>query len=125
MSTTLSPESLAQIGAWLVSDDTGISSKTMAAIALGATGEGLDTDAPYDPGDFGRCLRLVSAVPELRASFDRIAAVEPRFAGILENWDELEAIYRRDLSTGKSKELYERIKTLRGDRLENWKCKTY
>ena len=115
MSTTLSPASIASIGAWLVSNDTGRSSKTMACIALGATGK-LRTDAPYDPSDFGRCLRLVEVVPELRTCFGQIAEIEPRFAGILENWDALEAIFRRDLPTGTSSELYDRIKKLRGDR---------
>ena len=109
----MTPQDIKDIAEWLVSDDCGVSSKTMAAIALGADKGRFN--APYDPSDFGRCYRLVKKVPAIRTAFDRISKLEPHFAGILLNWDELCAIYERDLHTGQSKELYRRIKELRGD----------
>lgn len=109
----MSPQDIKDIAEWLVSDDCGVSSKTMAAIALGADKGRLN--APHDPSDFGRCYRLVKKVPAIRTAFDRIGEIEPRFAGILLNWDELCSLYERDLHTGQSKELYLRIKALRGD----------
>lgn len=88
----------------------------MAAIALGAKKTAKTRfDAPHDPSDFGRCLRLVHAVPEVRECFPRISRAVKPFAGILQNWDELVAIYERDKSKGRSNELYRRIKELRGD----------
>lgn len=109
----MSPQDIKDLAEWLVSCDTGISSITIAAIALGA--EKGRFNAPYDPSDFGRCYRLVQKVPAIYNAFDRIGELEPCFAGILLNWDELCSIYERDLHTGQSKELYLRIKALRGD----------
>lgn len=118
MRTTIEPLSAAaqrKIGNWLLSHDTGNSSETMAAIALGAsTRSGLH--APHDVSDFGRCYRLVKKVPEIRQSFPRLARKCPAFAGIVREWDELVVIYLRDLPKFGSKELYQRIKQLRGDR---------
>jgi hypothetical protein len=70
-------------------------------------------DAPHDPSDFGRCYRLVQIAPSIREDFDRIGKMVPQFAGILREWDALCAIYERDLSSGKSDELYKKIMQLR------------
>ena len=99
------------VGEWMTSWDTGVSSETMAAIALGA--EKGRFDAPHDPSDFGRCYRLVQKVPAIRGAFSRIGELVPAFAGILREWDELCRLYERDLHTGSSEELYRRIKELR------------
>ncbi|WP_175994841.1 hypothetical protein [Burkholderia vietnamiensis] len=110
----LSEKALKQIGNWLLSGDTGLSSETMAAIALGATKKaGI---APYDPSDFGRCYRLVKKVPEIRKAFPRIAKRVKTFSGIINDWDALCEIYERDLPTGRNEDLHRRIKELRGDR---------
>lgn len=113
----MNPKELPALGTWLISGDTGISSETMAGIALGATptpgnwrSEG---DAPHDPSDFGRCYRLVKAVPSIRDDFGAIGKAVPAFAGILREWDALCVIYERDLPTGQSDDLYERIRELR------------
>lgn len=105
------PGFVKKIANWLRSHDTGVSSETMAAIALGAD-EGY-FDAPHDNSDFGRCYRLVKIVPEIRGSFSRISELVPQFKAILANWDELCSMYEKDKW---SKELYHRIKCLRGDR---------
>lgn len=115
--TTLSPRSLARIGTWLTRCDTGISSKTIVAIAMGATRPNdADWDAPYDVSDFGRCVRLLHAVPELREHLPAVARRMRVWRGLVKHWDELERIYHRDFKTGESKELYRRIAELRGDR---------
>lgn len=113
----LPADALRRIGNWLLGDDTGISSKTMAAIALGSDQGYMSwhVDAPHDPSDFARCYRLVQAVPEIRAAFPRIAERVPPFAGILERWDELCAVFDREAPTGRCVELYAMIKALRGD----------
>ncbi|SCU75589.1 conserved hypothetical protein [Cupriavidus necator] len=115
----LSPDAMRRLGNWILHGDTGVSSETMAAIALGADvmkGTGWGPDAPRDPSDFGRCYHLVQAVPEIRATFPRIACLVPAFAGILANWDELAGIYEHALRrSGPERHLYERIKQLRGD----------
>lgn len=116
---TLSTKAQRALGNWIIGGDTGTSSKTMAAIALGATklsNDGYHVDAPHDPSDFDRCYRLVQKVPEIREFFPRIAKKVKTFAGILREWDDLVRIYERDKVTGKSTELYNRIKELRGDK---------
>jgi hypothetical protein len=111
----MSSAAVRKIANWLLSNDTGLSSETMAAIALGATARH-GFNAPHDPADFGRCYRLVKAVPEVRLAFPRIAKKVKPFSGIIREWDALCALYERDLPTGRSDELYRRIKELRGDK---------
>lgn len=96
---------------WMRSGDTGVSSETMALIAMGAT-KG-DFSAPYDPSDFGRCYRLVKANPVIKESFLIISALVPRFTSILLNWDKCCEIYERDLPTGRSDELFKMIQNWR------------
>jgi hypothetical protein len=118
MSKTLSTKAQRDLGNWLLNGDTGRSSATMAAIALGATRvQGCEVDAPYDPSDFGRCYRLVQKVPEIREHFPRIGKKVKVFAGILREWDALVRIYERDKPKGESRELHELIRGLRGDRV--------
>lgn len=119
MSKSLSTQAQSDLGNWLINGDTGVSSQTMAAIALGATNlktTGWNVDAPHDPSDFGRCYRLVQTVPEIREHFPRIAKKVKTFAGILHEWDTLVWLYERDKPKGESPELYKRIKELRGDK---------
>lgn len=111
-------EMAAKIAVWLVSGDAGISSKTMAVLALGAADHVnfIRLDAPHDPSDFGRCYRLVKLIPQIREFFALISIKVPTFAGIICEWDSLCNLYERDFAKGKSQELYERIQSLRGDR---------
>lgn len=105
--------------AWLESDDTGMSSRYMACALATLTGlqqavyvsnDGT-IPSPRDPDDFGRCVRLLDAVPELR---EHIPALKdghgPAWAGLVAAWDELEALYREELPSGKAPRLYERMR---------------
>lgn len=110
-----------QLGRWLAAGDRGVSSLTMAAIALGAgRSKHHDFDAPHDAGDFERCHALVKAVPAVRQHFARIAQVVPAFRGILAEWDSLAREYRRVSRSQESwaegsRALGDRIRALRGD----------
>src|SRR4051812_16275735 len=57
---------------WLLSDDTGTSSKTLCAHMLG-----IDTlryqSPPSDRADRGRCIRLLQLIPEWQARLDELA----------------------------------------------------
>ena len=90
----VSPEASRRIIQWMFAGDTGVSSETMAAIALNI--EKKDTfgyHVPSDASDFGRCYRLVKAVPEIVSAFPYIAKKVPKFAGIFGEWDALCALY--------------------------------
>lgn len=125
----MSPKALSVIGNWLVGDDTGVSSSTMVSICLGAKpskvgAEGVsDYDAPHDSGDFGRCLRLVRAAPEIRANFNRISRLVPSFKGILENWSELETMYADRTKLDLDDSLYVRLTELRRGAEDNLRAR--
>ena len=65
-------------------------------------------DIPYDSDDFGRCYRLLKAVPEWRGRLSEVAAVLPKWAPLVERWDELEDLYETSLKqcTDRLCELY-------------------
>jgi hypothetical protein len=108
--------------AWLHSDDTGLSSLAMARrlAPLAGLGESVpgprfpdDRDArPHDPADLGRCVRLLEAVPELRPHLPAMAGVSREWAALVGAWDELEALYREELPTGRGPRCYARMREL-------------
>lgn len=97
---------------WFAGDDTGLSSKHMAAVAAGVAGNG---NHPLDPSDLGRCIRLVENVPEVRDAFPAIRASGPKWATVITHWDELVALYAQE-SLGRryftASKTYERMKAL-------------
>lgn len=98
--------------AWLASDDTGISSKTMAAVLCEVHYDKREWSHPYDPDDFGRCHRFLEAVPEARAKLALMGAASPVWAKLVQHWDELTALYLEELPSGKAPRLYDRMKEL-------------
>lgn len=95
---------------WSLGGDTGSSSKAMLKASLKKT----NGDVPHDPSDFGRCYRLLQAVPELRGYFPQMKANCPMLTPYLDSWDDLSRMYEKALSgsTGKAPELYARLKEL-------------
>lgn len=112
------------LGAWLASDDTGQSSlymaRALAAAAAGVPFDGCggivsDEPWPHDPQDFGRCVRLLVAVPELRSHIPVLTkpAHGPVWNAIAAEWGVLEGWYLEDLPTGRSERLYARISAIK------------
>lgn len=99
----------APLEAWLAGADRGISSNT---IVQALTGRVLLTDfgpdVPHDAGDFGRCRRLLEAVPEFRPRLAEVAALYPAWGPFVEAWDELTDLHLK----GKWKELNRRIEVI-------------
>ena len=58
---------------WLLSDDTGLSSKTLCAHMLGLPYGG-HSSAPSDADDRGRCIRLLNKIPEWWDRLDEMAS---------------------------------------------------
>jgi len=111
-------QDVAALGQWFVGSDTGMSSQTMAAIFLGATaGNGVRFCYPRDPADFGRCWRLVEAVPAIRDAFPVMRQVYPALTPFIDHWDELSALYLAAIEskTGKAPALYQRMNELRAE----------
>lgn len=103
---------------WLTSDDTGRSSKYMVHALAQRAGcdatyvEVRDGDYPHDPDDFGRCVRLLDAVPQLRPHLPLLSGHGAVWAAIAAEWDSLETMYREDEPTGKSARLLNRLREL-------------
>jgi hypothetical protein len=94
--------------AWYASDETGLSSKYMAYVLL--NGGRVENNHPHDPGDFGRCLGLLKAVPEARANLGLLGAGHGEvWACLIAQWDALESMYSDTLNGGRKK-LYDWMK---------------
>jgi hypothetical protein len=81
---------------WLLSDDTGASSKYMACILLGK-GPHAEHAYPYDSEDFGRCYRFLQAVPEARKNLEKLKDCGPVWETYIKNWPELERLFEQGL----------------------------
>lgn len=103
---------------WRDGPDTGISSRTICRRLAGTPAAFIIGDSsgiPYDGSDFGRCHRLLHAIPGWRARIGELRDV-PGWAPLVDAWDELEALYEKELPTGSAPKLYERLKELRGEK---------
>ena len=84
-----------RLSRWFDGDHRGRSSDAIALTAL----TGIATMAqhhPHDPDDLSRCLLLLEGAPEARRALAMLARESPRWATLVENWEELEATLRRE-----------------------------
>jgi hypothetical protein len=79
--------------AWLASDDVGASSRYLASVL----GDFVCTYAhPYDLDDFGRCSRLLVAVPEFRDRIEEMRDKSRQWAALLDLWLDIEALMKAE-----------------------------
>ncbi len=101
---------------WLLSGDTGISSKVMFHVLSGRKGG--DTRGwfnwPHDPSDFGRCFRMLAKFPEWRGRIGEVSAACPGWGPMIAAWDELESLWHEEIHRldGNAPKLYARMKAL-------------
>lgn len=107
--------------AWLDGPDTGLSSMTIFSVLSKRWGrvafEALRSAGwlPADPDDFGRCLRLLEAIPEWRGRLAEVAVAYPEWGPLVRAWDEFEGLYRTELGgghEGQAPRLYARMREL-------------
>lgn len=92
------------LGAWLMSDDTGISSEYMAGVLSGIFSR--KYGYPRDGADFGRCVRLLDACPDLRVNLKRmVSGTGMHWDVLVDHWDELESLYREHYPDGDGERL--------------------
>lgn len=84
----------AGLEAWLASDKTGMSSRYMACIL--AQGDAPDSEYahPHDAADFGRCVGLLDAVPELRARILEMQVCSEEWFCLVVHWEQLEVLWK-------------------------------
>ncbi len=111
MSFQLTPEITQKIAMWFATGRVGVSSRTIASIAVGA--QVGDWDVPHDSDDFSRCYALLKAVPELRQALPLVAEKCPKWGPLVEVWDELTELYEKDEA---EEPIYETVKQGRGKR---------
>ena len=94
------------LSAWRASDDTGMSSLYMASVIWGG---GDKYAEPSDPDDFGRCYRLILAVPGTRERLHMMAEKSAYWKLLYQHWVELEKHYEyqlNDKETNRKKKKY-------------------
>lgn len=101
-----------KLGRWCAGTDTGTSSLTIAHV-LGGIAMPRRPDIPYDPDDFGRCLRLVRLMG-WRDRLGEVADAYPRTAwpGIIEAWNDLVDLYEEERPTGRAPKCYARMQDI-------------
>lgn len=87
------------VAQWIVGRDTGLSSMAILAFMEGAR-EG-PFPHPHDPGDLGRCLRLLDIAPEYAERLFEMTLCGPEWSGLVRHWDALTEAYHRQEETGK------------------------
>ena len=99
--------------AWWQCDDTGSSSKYLAAILSGERFAVSKVNYPHDPQDFGRCVRMLDACPGFRELLP-VAMADPAHGpawnALAARWAELEALYAAALPSGDGSKLYAEMK---------------
>lgn len=96
--------------AWLDSDDTGLSSRFMAMYLSSRLCN--EIHWPHDPDDFGRCYRLLQAVPELRDRLPYLENASVQWAALVKHWSELESLWVEESPAGAAPKLYARMREL-------------
>lgn len=103
--------------AWLRTHDTGTSSETIWTTLTGWPVRACGI--PYDPSDFGRCVRLLDHMERWgwRQRLEEVAAAFPAWGPIVANWDVLEAVYREELKRpdGRAPKTHARMEELRDE----------
>lgn len=98
---------------WIVGRDTGLSSQHMWAVMMGVSPE--RPSEPHDPDDFGRCLRLLDAVPEWKGRLGEMRAQSPTWARLVANWEAITEAYNKERPTNRCPSAYKLIRACHGD----------
>ena len=94
---------------WLFGADTGVSSKTIAAVMLNVPRGAIDhAGIPHDAYDLGRCLRLLEKVPEWWPRLGEVAEMFPEWKPLVDHWSELAALYAEEAQENAESGLPER-----------------
>lgn len=108
---------------WIIGNDTGISSKTIWAVMMGAVSAGGWFGVPQDPDDFGRCYRLLKLFPEWKDRLHEVTEYFPAWTGLVREWDRLTELYEKEVPSGRCPELYAAMNPLidEGMVADGWK----
>jgi len=99
---------------WLMSGDTGVSSQAIFSVLEGRMPHNTTHNWPYDPSDFGRCLRMLERIPEFRPRLKEVSIAMPAWKPMIDAWDQIESFYKSEVEAsgrwGSAPQTYELIK---------------
>jgi len=82
---------------WFLSGNTGVSSEAIVAQLMNVKTERAGYgDYPHDSDDFGRCYKLLEAVPEFKLRINEMATRSNEWAALVEYWTVLTTLYEDD-----------------------------
>jgi len=99
---------------WLMHGERGMSSETMCRLIAGVGPVTREKVFPSDGDDFSRCAKFLEAVPLAREKLDCMR-VNRTWTAYVDHWDELERLYKKEVSSGKSAGLGARLKELHAE----------
>lgn len=110
---------------WIVSGDTGISSKAIWAVMMGVHDAlpNHSRSTPSDASDFGRCYRLLKLIPEWEDSLRKMKAIDfdctingvrydKMWSRFVDNYFKMKRMYLREHVTGSAPELYKFMRSI-------------
>lgn len=116
MATTVTDSVQQRALQWITSRDTGISSETIWSVMMGCPkARGImGADVPHDPADFGRCYRLLKAIPEWRERLAEVAQQYSEWTPLVREWPHLTKMYVAAMNrkAQMAPSLYERMREL-------------
>ncbi len=93
---------------WLDNGQVGLSSATMCATFFPQLKQHhklkdlydyddlLEVHYPYDNGDFGRCLKFIESVPEIKLRLVELKPLSQEWSNLVDNWTEIESLFNSD-----------------------------
>jgi hypothetical protein len=111
---TANKREIKKIGIWLLDGETGLSSESMAAIALG--GRPSIVNHPHDPSDFRRCVLFLEQCidPSNRNTLLlQMAPFTSPWHRIAANWFKLMALYDEEKNQRTAPKLYSAMQALK------------
>lgn len=87
-------EITSEMVAWLARGERGLSSNVIfsrltGVDALSQRWSSRESHHPWDPGDLGRCRKLLEACPKLQSKLTLMADLSPAWMVLVKAWDEL------------------------------------
>lgn len=93
-----------RIADWLASGDTGVSSKAiMLWLSAQAKCKTWGAETPADPGDLGRCLRLLERIPEWKPRMAEMAEAGGLWPTYAARWEDMAGMMRDEVGIDWSK----------------------
>lgn len=114
---------------WIVSGDTGTSSKTIWACMMGVPQEHINhCSTPCDPSDFGRCYRLFKLIPEWEKRIEELRVLKLEhhintgcsderhntdlYGSFVDNYQKMKELYEEEEKLGTAPKLYKFMNSL-------------